>query len=179
MAGHDSGTGYPKIGSWSADRGRVLHQLTELVELTREAAKDVRAQERKQIEIETRLGERSQDITDLEASHASLAHEQRVHSGKHSDFDRDIGDLKGRVAELERKASDLKRECAEIESAQKSIRQTLVDVKKKTEELEKEQKGLSRLVAELNARSVIALGGGGAAGGGVVAGVVELIRHMF
>jgi regulator of replication initiation timing len=155
------------------------------VDTVRAAANDVRAQERKVIELDTKLGERTSDISEVKGTAAAIVQENARITLKHQDIEREVGelrasrtDLERRIGEAERLAEDLKKQCKVIQEEQAGIRLILKDTKAITEALEAEQKTLTRVVTELNARSVIALGGGGAAGGGIVAAIFELIQRL-
>lgn len=126
--------------SWDADRRMVLSRLEELVELTREADRGVREQDRRMSKLELLIEERTRDIRRLEGEVDSARKEQQER-GRHRD-------------------------------------QHPSEVAKENDQLRAEVATLSRQVATLSGRSVVALGGGGVAGGGVVAGLIELVRYL-
>ena len=84
-----------------------------------------------------------------------------------------------RVTVLETRLDERTKDIAENAKATSKVRHahnTTIGVQA---QLVKDVERLEREVKELNARSVIALGGGGAAGGGVIAGVIELVRYLM
>lgn len=100
-------------------------------------------------------------------------------AGEVREQDRTLTELKTRLDERTKDIEEHKKTIAGIRQEHNTaLEKVKKDFKDELATVTEEQKTQSRLITELNTRSIIALGGGGAAGGGAIAGIIELLRHL-